>query len=179
MRAPATPAGRRHSESFRGLAARYPHSCRAARATPSIEVGGGSRGRARSCRSPAAGPGPSERSGHRLGRPVLPGRRAMPSTAATASGTAAGSVTAANSKNHTPSGNSSANRAATSIASRVLPTPPTPVNVTNRRVRTADCSSPTSDSRPINPVTAAGEFPGLIFDRPQRRNSALRPDART
>ena len=63
---------------------------------------------------------------------VLPGCWVMPSTAATASGTAAGSVTAASSKNQTPSGNSSASRAATSSASRVLPTPPTPVNVTNR-----------------------------------------------
>jgi len=43
---------------------------------------------------------------------VLPGCWVMPSTAATASGTAAGSVTAASSKNQTPSGNSSARRAA-------------------------------------------------------------------
>src|SRR6516164_5006971 len=63
---------------------------------------------------------------------VLPGCWVMPNTAATASGTAAGSVTAASSKNQTPSGNSSTRRAATSNASRVLPTPPTPVNVTNR-----------------------------------------------
>ena len=63
---------------------------------------------------------------------VLPGCWVMPSTAATASGTAAGSPTAASSKNQTPSGNSSASRAATSVARRVLPTPPTPVNVTNR-----------------------------------------------
>src|ERR1700682_1218825 len=61
---------------------------------------------------------------------VLPGCWLMPSTAATASGTAAGSVTAASSKTQTPSGNSSANRAATSNARRVLPTPPTPVNGT-------------------------------------------------
>jgi len=47
----------------------------------------------------------------------------------TASGTAAGSATAASSKNQTPSGNSSARPAATSVARRVLPTPPTPVNV--------------------------------------------------
>jgi hypothetical protein len=67
-----------------------------------------------------------------LSATVLPGCWVMPSTAATASGTAAGSATAANSKTHTPSGNSSASRAATSNASRVLPTPPTPVNVTNR-----------------------------------------------
>ncbi len=63
---------------------------------------------------------------------LLPGCWVMPSTAATASGTAAGSATAASSKNQTPSGNSSASRAATSSARRVLPTPPTPVNVTNR-----------------------------------------------
>ena len=63
---------------------------------------------------------------------LLPGCWVMPSTAATASGTAAGSVTAASSNNQTPSGNSSASRAATSVARRVLPTPPTPVNVTNR-----------------------------------------------
>ncbi len=67
-----------------------------------------------------------------LSATLLPGCWVMPSTAATASGTAAGSVTAANSKNQTPSGNSSPSRAATSVARRVLPTPPTPVNVNNR-----------------------------------------------
>ena len=55
---------------------------------------------------------------------LLPGCWLMPSTAATASGTAAGSVTAASSKTHTPSGKSSARCAATSVARRVLPTPP-------------------------------------------------------
>ena len=57
---------------------------------------------------------------------VLPACWVMPNIAATASGTAAGSVTVASSKTHTPSGNSSANCAATSNARRVLPTPPTP-----------------------------------------------------
>ena len=56
----------------------------------------------------------------------------IPSTAATASGTAAGSATVANSITHTPSGKLSANRSATSIDNRVLPTPPAPVNVINR-----------------------------------------------
>ena len=55
---------------------------------------------------------------------VLPGCWMMPRTADTASGTAARSVTAVSSKNQTPSRNSSASRAATSVASRVLPTPP-------------------------------------------------------
>jgi hypothetical protein len=63
---------------------------------------------------------------------LLAGCWVMPSTAATASGTAAGSVTAARSKNQTPSGNSPTRRAATSVARRVLPTPLTPVSVTNR-----------------------------------------------
>ena len=83
---------------------------------------------------------------------VLPGCWVMPSTAATASGTAAGSATAASSKNQTPSGNSSARRAATSKARRVLPTPPTPVSVTSRWVRSAACTSATSDSRPMKLV---------------------------
>ena len=72
-----------------------------------------------------------QRGGHTVIR-LFPGCWVMPNTAATASGTAAGSVTAASSNNQTPSGNSSASRAATSVARRVLPTPPTPVNVTNR-----------------------------------------------
>ena len=63
---------------------------------------------------------------------LIPGCWVMPSTAATASGTAAGSPTAASSITHTPSGKSLADRAATSSASRVLPTPPTPVSVTSR-----------------------------------------------
>ena len=69
--------------------------------------------------------------GHSLGH-AAPGLWVTPSTAATASGTAAASLTAASSKNHTPSGNSSTSRPATSSASRVLPTPPTPVSVTSR-----------------------------------------------
>jgi hypothetical protein len=55
---------------------------------------------------------------------LFPGCWVRPSTA--------GSATAANSKTQAPSGNSSARRAATSVARPALPTPPTPVNVTNR-----------------------------------------------
>ena len=68
------------------------------------------RARARSCRTPAAAPGPPAAAAT-LWATLRPGCWVMPSTAATASGTAAGSVTAASSKNQTPSGNSSANRA--------------------------------------------------------------------
>ena len=70
---------------------------------------------------------------------VLPGCWVMPSTAATASGTAAGSVTAASSKTQTPSGNSSARPRRDLGARRVLPTPPTPVSVTNRCACSAAC----------------------------------------
>ena len=99
---------------------------------------------------------------------VLPGCWVMPNTAATASGTAAGSVTAASSKTQTPSGNSSPSRPATSNARRVLPTPPTPVNVTNRCVRTAACTSTTSDSRPMKLVVCRPQVPRTRIQCPQR-----------
>src|SRR6516162_9361884 len=100
---------------------------------------------------------------------VLPGCWVMPSTAATASGTAAGSDTAASSKTQTPSGNSSTRRAATAAASRVLPTPPTPVNVTNRCALTAAWTSSSSHSRPIKLVGAGPQIPRTRIQRPQRR----------
>ena len=54
----------------------------------------------------------------------------MPSAVAIAAGTDAGSPTGASSTIHTPSGSSPASSAPTSTASRVLPTPPTPLSVT-------------------------------------------------
>ena len=61
-----------------------------------------------------------------------PAGRADPTVRATVTGTTAGSVIGARSTYHTPSRNSSASWAATSTASRVLPAPPAPVNVTSR-----------------------------------------------
>ena len=90
---------------------------------------------------------------------VLPGCWVMPGAAATASGTAAGSVTAASSKNQTPSGNSPARRAATSVARRVLPTPPTPVT---------DVHQPMSLDRRVHLV----EF-GLASDRTGGRGAQI------
>src|SRR6516165_983467 len=110
---------------------------------------------------------------------LLPGCWVMPSTAATASGTAAGSATAASSKNQTPSGNSSTRRAATSNASRVLPTPPTPVNVTNRRAFTTACTSSSSDSRPMKLVGAGRRFPGPASSARNDGKFVRRPGART
>ena len=110
---------------------------------------------------------------------LFPGCCVMPKTAATASGTAAGSVTAANSKTQTPSENSSASRIATSNARRVLPTPPTPVSVTNRWALTAACSSATSDSRPMKLVVWGRKFPGLASSARNAGKSVCRPGART
>jgi hypothetical protein len=62
---------------------------------------------------------------------LRPGNACTRKLAASVSHTAPGSVTGANSHNHTPSGNASTTSAATWSARRVLPTPPTPVTVTN------------------------------------------------
>ena len=90
---------------------------------------------------------------------LMPGCWVTPSTAATASGTAAGSPTAASSITHTPSGKLSANRAATSSASRVLPTPPTPVSVTSRCALSAASSSASSVARPTKLVFDGRRLP--------------------
>ena len=77
----------------------------------------------------------------------------------------------ANSHSQAPSGNSGTTSAATCIASRVLPTPPTPVSVTRwcspiRRPITA-----TASTRPTKLVTCTGRFPGRAVDRPQLREA--------
>ena len=96
-----------------------------------------------------------------LSATLSPGCWVTPSTAAAASGTAAGSPTAASSITNTPSGKVSANRTANSIASRVLPTPPTPVSVTNRCAFSTDSNSASSDSRPMKLVVGGRRFPGV------------------
>lgn len=105
--------------------------------------------------------------------------RVTPSTVATASGRAARSLIAASSNTQMPSGNSSSSCAATASARRVLPTPPTPVSVTSRWALTAAWISARSDSRPINPATAARRLPALGFRARRPGNSSRRPAART
>ena len=61
-----------------------------------------------------------------------------------------GSATPASSTNHTPPGNCSRSSAATASASRVLPTPPDPVNVTSR-------SAPTSRAERGDVLVSADE----------------------
>ena len=110
---------------------------------------------------------------------LLPGCSVMPSTAGTTSGTATGSATAANSKTQTPSGNSSTRRAATSSTRRVLPTPPTPISVTSRWVRSAACTSATSCPRPMKLLTAGRKLPGLASSARTPGDSVRMPGART
>ena len=74
--------------------------------------------------------------------------------------TASGSVTGANSHSQAPSGKSVTTSAATWRARRVLPTPPTPVRVTNDDVRTSSASDSISASRPTKVVIWRGRLPG-------------------
>ena len=93
----------------------------------------------------------------------------MPSTVAMAAGTDAGSPTDASSTIHTPSGNSPATSAPTSSASRVLPTPPTPVSVTSRFDRTSSATSATICSRPTSELSCCGRLPGEGVDAAEHR----------
>lgn len=103
----------------------------------------------------------------------------MPSTAATSSGTAAGSPTAASSMTNTPSGYLSADREANSSASRVLPTPPTPVNVTTRCAFRVVSNSSSSAARPMRLVLGVRRLPGWASIAFNGGNSVRRPSART
>ena len=115
----------------------------------------------------------------RLSVMVIPACWVMPSTAATASGTTAGSVTAASSMTHTPSGKSGDDRAATSIASRVFPTPPTPVSVTSRCALSAVATSESSESLPMRRVVGGRRLPGVAPPVFSGGNSERKPAART
>src|SRR5262249_15315145 len=84
------------------------------------------------------------------------------STRAMASATNAGSPTSASGTNHTPSGKSPAAPSAMQMASRVLPTPPGPVKVSNGTEESSSSARPrdNSRSRPISGVRAAGGIAG-------------------
>ena len=110
---------------------------------------------------------------------LIPGCWMIPSTPATASGTAAGSPTAASSTRNAPSRKSIAERVATSSASRVLPTPPTPVRVTRRWALSVVCTSTMSDSRPTIDVVGERRFPGVGSAVRRGGKSVRSPNART
>ena len=115
----------------------------------------------------------------KLSLTVNPACGVTPRAVATAAGTAAGSPTGASSTSHTPSANCGVRSAATWSASRVLPTPPTPVNVTNRWVCIKSVSSLTSASRPMKLVAWAGRLPGTVSIVFSGGKSVRSPGART
>ncbi len=101
----------------------------------------------------------------------------MPSTVAMAAGTDAGSAIDASSTSHTPSTNSPATSAPTSSASRVLPTPPTPVSVTSRCERVRSATSATVCSRPMSELNCCGRFPAKGSTLRSSGNAVARPSA--
>src|SRR3954470_8561242 len=83
----------------------------------------------------------------------------MRSDSLTACATRAGSCTFPSSTNQTPPAYRRRSSVATRRASRVFPTPPTPVSVTRRTVDSSRVSSATSASRPTKLVRSTGRFP--------------------
>ena len=90
---------------------------------------------------------------------VMPGWGWIDNVDATEATTPAGSPAAAKSISHTPPTNSSTINQAISMANRVLPTPPGPVNVTNRRFARPSTPCCSSATRPTNSVAGRGRFP--------------------
>ena len=86
-----------------------------------------------------------------------PARCSTPAARATAAQTRSGSGTPLRSTRFTPSANRGAAAAATSSASRVLPTPPAPTRVTSRFPASCPVTSVTSRSRPITGVSGSGK----------------------
>ena len=87
-----------------------------------------------------------------------PGSSATRRTDATVGATRAGSVTDASSTSHTPSPDPSDSSAPSRRASRVLPQPPAPTNVTNRESATSFRSSASSRCRPMKLVSSWGRL---------------------
>jgi len=108
---------------------------------------------------------------------VRPCRGATPSVEATTCTNDSASRAVASSHSHAPSTNRGATSAATCIASRVLPTPPTPVTVTRRVSRSAATSEATSSSRPTNEVSCTDRFPGTASSVRKGGNVVSRPGA--
>ena len=83
-------------------------------------------------------------------------RSGTPSASATAAGTSAGSVREASSTSRAPSSKPPAASAAARRASRVLPHPPGPVNVTTRAARRPSRTAASCGPRPTSELISAG-----------------------
>ena len=84
-------------------------------------------------------------------------RSGTPSASATDAGTSAGSVREASSTSRAPSSKLPAASAAARSASRVLPHPPGPVNVTTRAARRPSRTAAISGPRPTSELISAGK----------------------
>ena len=110
---------------------------------------------------------------------VAPGRGFTPSVLATTCAIASASLAAASSQNHAPSGKRGSTSAATWTASRVFPTPPTPVSVTRRVASNALAIALSSCSRPTNDVSWSGRLPGNASSDRSGGNSRPSPGAQS
>ena len=149
----------------------WPRTFTVAEARRAIDhVGTLRRGRARSCRTPAAATGPPTPTATLLGRRSVRAAGMTPSDGRHRFGHRGRDRRPRPVRSRTPRpGSRRPTRAASSSASRVLPTPPTPVSVTNRCAFSAVSSPrPALTSRPMKLVVGGRKFPGVGSTRLQR-----------
>ncbi len=94
--------------------------------------------------------------------------RASPTPSMIATGTSPGSPSSAKLTSQTPSANARRRCRATCIASLVLPTPPTPVKVTDREDDNKRLISAASARRPTRLVTSIGRLSTATLPPPPR-----------
>ena len=104
-----------------------------------------------------------------------PGRGRARSAAATAWAIASPSPAACSSHSHAPSPKDGSWSATACSASRVLPTPPGPVTVTNGDPCIAAASPASSPARPTNELSCTGRFPANASSVRSGGNSPRRP----
>ena len=93
---------------------------------------------------------------------VISGRSDTPSEVATTWTSSSAEAALASSHSHAPSGKRGRSSAATWRASRVLPTPPTPVTVTSRDDWSASATQASSSWRPTNELAVDGRLVGKL-----------------
>ena len=106
---------------------------------------------------------------------LMPSRGDNANAPASASGTPSTSRTPASSHHQAPSRYPGAATAALWSPRRVLPTPPTPTNVTTRADASASTTSTRSASRPTNELSAVGRLPRETLDATSGPNSRTSP----
>ncbi len=133
-------------------------------------------------RTSSAGTAPSTSPSWATASSPGPGRRRMPAASITSPSTSAPSFTADRSTNVTPPGKSSPGASVSSVARRVLPTPPSPTTVTSGASATAWRRSASSRRRPTNapvrPGGGSGEPPTRSASASRSAATSWRPGSR-